>query len=144
MDLQTQQVHDEIIDLHRFFVDWFHGTIDRETLEPLFLSHLADDFTMISPDGNILGREQLGHIFTQTYGTNKAFKIEIRDIKTIRKMDRFFFVSYTEWQYGARASSQSQNARVSSVLIEIGTPLLWHYIHETWLADNIRAAGPSD
>ncbi len=137
-----KDVRREVVELHEFFVSWFNGSIDREELEPRFLSHLSADVEFISPDGVALGREQLKAGFEAAYGANLDFKIEIRDVKILKQFGEIMLVTYTEWQKGARASAQPQNARITTALIEMGSRLTWHHIHETWLPESVRQADP--
>lgn len=142
MDNLLNDIRREVVDLHAFFVRWFNGTVVREELVPCFLSHMIDEVVFISPDGDVLRREQLESGFSQAYGTNPDFKIEIRDVQILQKFGEIVLVNYTEWQKGAKASSQEQNARITSALIDTGAPFQWYHIHETWLPENIRKADP--
>ncbi|WP_372571216.1 DUF4440 domain-containing protein [Ruegeria jejuensis] len=133
----------EIIDLHDFFVKWFNGTVERDQLEPGFLSHLDENVVFISPEGHILTGEMLKGGFDRSYGSNTEFRIQIRDVTVHQEIGDLVMVTYTEWQVGATQSAH-KNARVTSVLMKMTDPVTWLHIQETWLPDSVRDAGSFD
>lgn len=142
MEAVVEDVRREVVDLHAFFVDWFNGTVDRDHLEPRFLSHMSEDVVFISPEGRTMGREQLRAAFDQGHGANPGFRIEVRDVEIRRHIGSMVLITYTEWQIGSKTPPHANNARLTSALIETGSPPSWLHIHETWLPDDIRAADP--
>lgn len=138
-----KRVTNEIVDLHDFFTHWFNGTVDRDQLEPRFLSHLDPNVVFVSPDGHILSRDMMREGFTARYGSNKAFRIKVRDVAVHREFGDLIMATYTEWQVGAVRSSE-RNARLTSVLLRMSDPVTWLHIHETWLPDTVRDAGSFD
>ena len=55
--------------------------------------------------------------------------------------------TYEEWQRNALASTPPDNGRVATVLFEDDRAedrLRWLHIHETWLPEEVMAAGPYD
>lgn len=133
----------EIVELHDFFTEWFKGTVERQQLEPRFLSRLHEGFVFIPPDGQVITRELLKEIFDRGYGTNNYFKIQIRDVTICHEVGNLMMATYTEWQVGA-IQSENTNARVVSILIEMTTPVKWLHIHETWLPESVRPADSFD
>ncbi|WP_299669428.1 hypothetical protein [uncultured Ruegeria sp.] len=73
-------VKKEIVDLHDFFTEWFNGTVERDVLVPNFLSRMDDNIIFIPPDGTILAGDVLKGGFYRGYGSNKDFRIQIRDV----------------------------------------------------------------
>ncbi|MDP5220362.1 hypothetical protein Q5Y75_24545 [Ruegeria sp. 2205SS24-7] len=144
MSTLLDDVRHEIVDIHEFLVAWFNGTIDRDQLEPRLLSRFDPDVVFIPPEGHVVGGAGLQGMFERGYGTNKDFKIQIRDVTIRRQIDRVVLANYTEWQIGATTSHPSNNARVTSAMIDMGPPLKWLHIHETWLPEEVRAAGSFD
>lgn len=139
-----EEVSQEIIDLHVFFSDWFNGVADRDQLEPRFKSRLSPNFMFIPPEGFILGEDDIINSFAQGYGSNSGFKIQIRDVVIRHDMENHVLATYTEWQTGAKMSAKEKNARFTTVLMEKSDPLKWLHIQETWLPEEVRAAGSFD
>ena len=88
--------------------------------------------------------EHLAGGFQQGYGSSKDFRIQIRDVAVRHEMGNRVLATYTEWQVGAKLSEQVNNARISTVLIEMGKPIRWLHIQETWLPKAVREAGSFD
>ncbi|MGH1482165.1 MAG: hypothetical protein ACRBM6_26130 [Geminicoccales bacterium] len=139
-----EDVRREVVDLHDFFTDWFNGTADRDLLERRFLSRLDPAFTLIPPEGTVLEAADIGSAFQDAFGMNKGFRIQIRDVTIQRDMEAHVLATYTEWQTGAQQSAFANNARITTVLMEKGTPFQWLHIQETWLPEDVRAAGSFD
>ena len=131
----------EIVDLHDFFTEWFNGTIDHDQLEPRFLSHLHDEVVFIPPAGQVMTGAMLKGWFDQSHGSNPDFRAHIRDVTIRHEVGDLVLATYTEWQKGAKRSDQARNARVTSVLLKMTSPISWLHIHETWLPDDVRDAG---
>jgi hypothetical protein len=134
-------VRKEIVNLHDFFVAWFNGTADRSQLDAEFVARMDPNVTFIPPEGITLSMAELVNGFQQAHGTNKEFRIEIRDVAIRHVVGNHILVTYTEWQRGAVMSSPSQNARQSSGLLTKNRPFRWLHIQETWMPEGVRAAG---
>ncbi len=136
-------VTNEIVDLHEFFVGWLNGTVDRDQLEPRFLSRLDVTVVFIPHEGRVMTGEMLKDGFERGYGSNENFRIQIRDVSIRQEIDDLVLATYKEWQVGATQSAPN-NARVTSVLLKMTTPITWLHIQETWLPDAEREAGSFD
>ncbi len=134
----------EIVDLHDFFTEWFNGTADRDQLEPRFLSRLHEDVHFIPPEGQVMTGAVLKEGFARGFGSNPNFRIQIRDVDVRYEHENLVLATYTEWQTGATLSAHANNARITTVLMEMTTPVTWLHIQETWLPENVRAAGSFD
>lgn len=126
----------EVETLHRFFVEWFSGTLPNtdETWSRLEDS-LAPGFALVAPSGELLEQAPLlaslrrmhGH-----HGPETAFRIEVRDLACRHVTDDFVIATYVEWQTlrGKEAS------RVSTAVFQrdAASPrgLRWLHVHETW------------
>ena len=139
-----QIVTKEIVDLHDFFTEWFNGTVERDQLEPRFLSRLDENVVFIPPEGHIMTGDMLKGGFDRGYGANKGFRTQIRDVTIRNEFGDLVMATYTEWQTGAANSAEKNNARLSSVLMKITDPVTWLHIQETWLRDDLREAGSFD
>lgn len=144
MSEHLDDIRHEIVDLHDFFTAWFNGTAQQDELEPRFLSRVHPGFTFIPPEGVVMTGEHLAAGFRQSHGSNKNFRIQIRDVVVRHEMGNRVLATYTEWQTGAVRSENADNARFSTVLLELGEPITWLHLQETWLPEAIRAAGPFD
>lgn len=138
-----ETVTKEIVDMHDFFIEWFNGSVDRGQLEPQFLSRLDENVVFIPPEGHILTGGMLKGGFDRGYGSNKDFRIRIRDVVIRQEIGDLVLATYTEWQIGATQSAYA-NARVTSVLLKMTSPVTWLHIQETWLPDSVRDAGSFD
>jgi len=138
----ANDVRAEIEELHRFFVRWFNGTIEKKALEANFGARLHRDMHITFPDGNTLDRDTLLSGFAQAHASNSAFRIDIRDVKIAHEGMDTLLVSYEEWQRGAKSSEKSDTARISTALLSRQQPFVWFNIHETWLPDTITSADP--
>jgi len=137
-------VRAEIEALHRFFVCWFNGTIEKEALEANFGARLHPDMHITFPDGNTLDRGTLLGGFANAHASNPAFRIDIRGVKIVHEGVDTLLVSYEEWQIGAKSSEKPNTARISTALISKQQPFVWFNIHETWLPDDTVSADPFD
>ena len=144
MSTRLDDVRREIVELHAFFVAWFHGAVARDQLEPRFLSRLDKDLMFIPPGGQMTGVGGLKAMFENGYGSNTGFNIQIRDVALRWEAGDTVLATYTEWQIGALTSQPANNARVTSALLKMGPPIKWLHIHETWLPEALRAADPFD
>jgi hypothetical protein len=98
----------EIIDLHRFFVQWFSGACEDSDhlFEQRLVSRFASDFQIITPGGALLEGAALWSAMRSAWGSNPGFKIEIRDVCERRvSTTRLVIASYEEWQKNALEST---------------------------------------
>ena len=122
----TDGCFQEVARLHRFFQQWFRGeVIDMSTCEET----LADDFSLVTPQGELLSREEILHAIREHHGREGSdFTIETVG----RKCDRLGAVhpvTYEEHQRGVRSTTRVSTA----ALTEEAGLFLWHRVHETWL-----------
>jgi len=129
----------EIEDLHRFFVDWFHGAIpDEDVVWRRLEDALAPGFVLISPGGDLLARDDLLTALRERHGCHgpeAGFDIWIRHDMCRHAQDRLALATYEEWQ---RLHGE-ERGRLSTVLFErderAPNGLRWLHVHETWLPD---------
>ena len=139
-----EAVTHEIVDLHDFFTAWFNGTVGRDQLEPRFLSRLHEQVVFIPPEGHLISGSILKEGFSNGYGTNPDFRIQIRDVVVRHEIGNTVLATYTEWQVGSTQSEHTSNARVTTVLMDIDKSITWRHIHETWLPESECLAGSFD
>jgi len=127
----------EIHQLHRFFVDWFTGSLpdDASTFARLDRA-LAEGFQMIAPDGHRLGKPELLERLRSAHGAHSddAFDIEIRNIDVRHMLSPLCLLTYEEWQQHGQAAP---TGRLSSVLFrdleDAPNGVEWLHVHEVWL-----------
>ena len=137
-DLEAS-IREEVEDLHRFFVGWFGGTLERSALER-FAAAIDPDCLYITPDCARLEQSALVEMMRGAYGSNPDFRIEIEGVRVLRDLGETVLAAYTERQSGARRSA-SENGRFTTFLMTKATPHRWLHIHETWLPEAEQAAG---
>jgi hypothetical protein len=128
----------EVAGLHEFFVDWFNDAV--EGTDKAFIrvaSVLHPDFSMVTPSGEVLDREQvLGLLRDAHASADRAapVRIEIRSL-----LDRVVdhdtaLVTYEEWQF---AGDRLMNRRTSTAFFvrAAAAPhgVVWRHLHETML-----------
>lgn len=138
------EVRQEIIDLHDFFVGWFNGTADPDQLDSELIARLDPGMTFVAPEGATLSADTLIGGFRKSFGLNKDFRIQIRDVAVRHVLKDHVLATYTEWQTGSILSKPAKNARQTSVLLTKDKPFKWLHVHETWLPEGVSAAGPYD
>lgn len=123
----------EVRELHRFLAAWLGagaaGEIGR--LE----AALAPGFRMVSPQGALLGRDQVVAAVTAGRGSRGAtFAIAIEEAEARGLGPGLCLVTYVERQEGP----DGVTARRSSALLADtpGAPngVRWLHLHETWIA----------
>ena len=119
----------EITALHVEFERWFRG--ESEDLERVDAS-LADDFTFLTPQGEVVCRPELLKALRAGRG---ARQIRIRIEKPTLRLNAADAVlaTYEEWHEHADYTT----ARLSTVLFthdeKAPGGLLWRHVHETWI-----------
>ena len=141
----------EIIELHRFFEDWFGGYCENR--EEVFAERLLDrmhaEFSIILPAGIMLKGSDFWPEFKKLYGSNPDFHISIRAVEQKPLAgDPVYLVTYQEWQRNALQSKPQDNGRLSSAVFvdaeDAPNGIKWFHVHETWLPDAVIAAEAYD
>ncbi len=138
-----------IHEIHAFFTDWVGGRCpgDPDTFRKGALDHISEDLAAIFPAGRSFGRCDFESYMGGIYGSNPKFRIQIRDIRLRHLTAEIAVVTYEEWQRDARDSEEPNNGRITTMVLSRGKsgagPQILH-VHETWLPDEIVAAGDFD
>ncbi|TQM35957.1 DUF4440 domain-containing protein [Pseudonocardia cypriaca] len=134
MDELRDRCAAQIRDLHRVIEDWLTGRAPR-TAEAFaaFADAHSPEFTMVPPDGALLGRDELLPGFESAHGTAPGLRIRISDVALVHADTGGILVTYEEWQDGPAGKS----GRRSTVLLEPHTSaphgLRSRHLHETWI-----------
>ena len=128
----------EITELHKFFTDWYKGTIDKTDKKfSRFNEVLHKNFSLITPTGEKISRDRILSLVKKSYGINKnmepPFHIWIENFNLEYKDKEIILATYEEWQ----KNNGKTTGRISSVLFqqkeEKPNNLVWVHVHETWL-----------
>ncbi len=124
----------EVVDLHRFFVDWFvearAGTVDFSRFERV----MGEGFSMIAPSGQILDRNAVvDHVRDSRASCDDGFAISIEDIRPGWQTADTIVVLYVEVQLRAGKHSRRQSSAVFTTSSSAPNGVEWRHLHETWL-----------
>ena len=87
----------EIHELHSFFEAWYQGRIENTDHEFSRLEGvLAPEFTLITPDGHVVERDQLVAMMRSEYGTKPDIKMWVENCRLRFADDNIFVVIYEE------------------------------------------------
>jgi hypothetical protein len=125
----------QIGELHRVIEDWLGGRVPRTPAAfAAFAGAHAPGFTMVTPDGALLGRDELLPGFEGAHGSAPGLQIRITDVAVVHADAGGVVVTYEEWQDGPAGRS----GRRSTVLLERDDAaphgLRSRHLHETWIA----------
>lgn len=130
----------EVVDLHRFFEEWFSGTIPpTEEAFRRFEVVMADRFLIISPEGVLSERDELIERLRQAHGiwrqSGRSGRIWIDNLTVRHQVGDQAMVLYEEWQ----EIDGEARGRLSTAILQRreGTPngLEWLHVHEVWLPE---------
>ena len=124
----------EVIDLHRFFVDWFVAaradTVDFSRFERA----MGDGLSMVTPDGKVLDRNAVvDHVRSSRASCDDGFAISIEDIRPGWQDADTIVVVYVEAQLRAGKHSRRQSSAVFTTSSSAPNGVEWRHLHETWL-----------
>ncbi|RWB08187.1 MAG: DUF4440 domain-containing protein [Mesorhizobium sp.] len=124
----------EIIDLHRFFVDWFVAARANTVDFGRFERAMGKDLSMVAPDGQILDREAvIDHVRASRVSCDDGFAISIEDIRPGWQDADIIVVLYVEAQLRAGKHSRRQSSAVFTTSSSAPNGVEWRHLHETWL-----------
>ncbi|TPI34974.1 DUF4440 domain-containing protein [Mesorhizobium sp. B2-1-8] len=128
------QASAEVVDLHRFFVDWFVAAradkVDFGRLEAV----MGEGLTMITPGGQTLDRDAvIDHVRSSRATCDDGFAISIEDIKPGWQDGNTIVVLYVEAQLRAGKHSRRQSSAVFTTSSSAPNGVQWRHLHETWL-----------
>ena len=129
----------EVVELHRFFQDWFGGVLENDDATfGRFGGVLAEGFLIVSPNSAATEREPLIERLRGAYGSwatgsERPGRIWIEKLRVRRSVEDWAIVTYEEWQ---QVGGETRG-RISTAVFgrREGTPngVEWLHVHETWL-----------
>lgn len=130
-----QRCEEAVVALHRTIEAWLTGRAAREPeVFATFADAHASGFTMVTPDGVLLGRDELLAGFEAAHGSAPGLTVRITDVTVLRSGAGSVAATYLEHQDGSSGSS----TRRATVLFDrdeaAATGLRSRHLHETWTA----------
>lgn len=122
----------EIRSLHEFFVEWYHGAHERDAFDRVERA-LADEFTVVSPDGETVDRATVLEGVREGYDRRSTFDIEIRAVSPVVDRQAIAVVRYEEWQ--STPDDETGRASVACFVPADAAPngVAWTFLQETWI-----------
>ena len=130
-----EQCEKEVIELHKFFEQWFKSEIENnDELFARLENALSEEFMLISPTGSVSSREQIITQIKNGFGSRKAddkpYRLWVQNIECRLMEGNLCLVIYEEWgEVGGEL-----NARLSSALFrkkdDTANGVEWVHVHE--------------
>lgn len=128
-----ERVVEEVLSLHRFLSVWLTGEVKRDDLVfERFANALAEDFSVIHPNGVMQGKQEVLRNFREAHGNKqRGFRLEISAVQPRKLAANLYLVTYNETHAG-----ESGRNRICSALIHYGDETFqWLNLHETLRGD---------
>jgi len=132
---QTEAMADwirEITELHDFFDDVFNA---RRSGVDRLQAALADDFTLVGPDGNVMDHATTIAAIDNAHGARMGLRVSTAEHQLLFELDGTLVASYVE----VHTTDDSETRRLTTVVFttDVDAPngLVWRRVHETWLSD---------
>ncbi|PZV35590.1 DUF4440 domain-containing protein [Mesorhizobium kowhaii] len=124
----------EVVDLHRFFVDWFVAARAGKADFSRFERVIGDGFAMVAPDGQVLDRAAVvDHVRTSRATCDDGFAISIEDIRPGWQGGDTIVVLYVEAQLRGGKHNRRQSSAVFTTSSSAPNGVEWRHLQETWL-----------
>ena len=124
----------EVVDLHRFFVDWFDRRRCDKADFSRFENVMGEGFSMVVPSGQLLDRDAvLAHVRASRATFDGDFAISIEDIRPGWQAGDVIVLTYVESQQRASKASRRRSSAVFTVNSSAPNGVEWRHLHETWL-----------
>lgn len=126
----NQLISNEIEGLHNFFQQFFTGEIQQDTISRFSLV-LEDNFSLITPGGQLITRENILAMVKQSYDSRKNMRIWTNDIVTRSLSNNLYVTTYQELQ---EIENGTKTVRLSTAIFRIDeAKVTWIHVHETWV-----------
>lgn len=126
---------DEVTDLHRFFQEWYRGTIEAGGEGFSRMSDvLTEGFHLITPDGALVGRSEILGAVRGAHGSRGPdFTIRTGECRFRAGGRGLGVVTYEEWH----EDGDTRRGRISTAVFQdradAPNGVEWVHVHETWL-----------
>ncbi|MFQ5690829.1 MAG: hypothetical protein ACE5HQ_11215 [Gemmatimonadota bacterium] len=126
----------EVMDLHRFFQEWYKGVPDPEgdSFERL-ASVLHPDFELIAPTGGRMDRTKVLNGVREAHGRYSGCpcRISIRNCATRALGPDLGLATYEEWQDIAGETRGRLSTAVFGRRAGLPNGVQWLHVHEVWM-----------
>jgi len=126
------KVFQEISRMHGSIEGWVRGVLPEQAFEAEISGHIAPQFEIVEPNGQIVTRDQAMNGLFKFRGGNPGFRITIDEAEIVFSKDETVLARYVERQTGAKLA-EATNARRATCLSEVGDRVRHLHLHETWL-----------
>jgi len=124
----------EVINRHRFFVEWFTGRAPEAEMD-VSARAFAPDMRMIEPDGSMIDAVQVKAMLRGARGKRAAdFEITVELIGARLIGDDAVLVIYDEHQVIDGQKSVRRSSALFSADAEAPEGVVWRQLQETWIA----------
>jgi len=131
-----EQCEKEVIELHRFFEQWFKSEIEnKDEIYTRVENVLGKEFILISPSGKFTSRDEVLAQIKNGYGSRKddevPYRLWVQNIDCRFLENNLCLIMYEEWG----EVDGKLNARISSALFRKNDQAInrveWIHVHET-------------
>lgn len=134
--ISSEACRREIDELHRFFEDWFVGSLPAtDEAFQRFEDVLASDFVIIGPGGLELERAAILDRVRGAHASRSGgeFSIWIENARVRECLVDRCLVTYEEWQRAGDEPRGRFSSVVFGVRADAPNGVEWRHVHETWL-----------
>lgn len=126
----TADVTDEVERVHRLLAQWLGADGETAVLEALRAAH-ADDFTMITTDGQQMTVDDLFGALSGARNAAPGLSIEVDEVAVAADAADLVVVHFRETHQHEGATTRR---RTTAVLRRTPQGIRWHHLHETAVA----------
>lgn len=128
----------EVFAFHRFLMKWYAGRDEPdELLFTEFTDVLTPDFTLITPYGRIVDRDELKQRVWDAYGAHagatRPFRVWVERFSGRPLTDELHLCTYEEWQWVDARTRIRQTTALFEKSDQARSGVEWVHVHETWL-----------
>lgn len=132
MDL-ISRAQAEVVNRHKFFVEWFTGRADEAEMERS-VSAFAPDMLMIEPDANTIGQAEVVAMLRSARGKRPAdFEIRVDLIAARQIGNDVALVVYDEHQVIDGEKSARRSSALFTADPDAPEGVVWRQLQETWI-----------
>ncbi|GAA3710445.1 hypothetical protein GCM10022224_089980 [Nonomuraea antimicrobica] len=118
----------EVARHHRVIERWLTGAATRSEFAAFADAH-APGFTLIGPDGTVLGRQEVLALVEAAHGGAPGLTITIENARVVAESGDLLIVTYEERHH----TGDGTKARRATATLGNAPAWRWWHLHETWL-----------
>ncbi|MEZ4512872.1 MAG: hypothetical protein R3C62_13455 [Chloroflexota bacterium] len=129
-----EQCRQEILDLHRFFEEWFAGRLpESDEAFARATVALGEAFVLVSPNGRLTDRHTLMNGLRGEHNGRSHFRIWIEKFQLQQQQGDIAIATYEEWQEIGDTVTSRQSTAVFQQDFATPNGVKWLHVHETWI-----------